>query len=131
MKKRLGSLTLPKVPRVIEEAKKAISEGCAVVIGLQTTGEAAADALGLQHGQVCGFTSTTSEMLQRFVTTHFPVRYQPNDQESKQNADKHPIPRLWGLTFACEPELTSVPVSNAVMARCASAASFFNVSTES
>lgn len=52
------------------------------MIGLQTTGEAAADAMGLQPGQMCGFTSTTQEMLQRFVATHFPTRYHPSEQES-------------------------------------------------
>ncbi len=41
-----------QVPTVVPEAKKALAEGCAVVIGLQTTGEAAADAMGLEPGQV-------------------------------------------------------------------------------
>ena len=72
-----------KVPKVIEEARRALADGSSVVIGLQTTGEAAADALGLQPGQMCGFTSTTQEMLQRFVATHFPVRYQPSEQECR------------------------------------------------
>ena len=66
---------------MIQEAQRALSDGCAVVIGLQTTGEAAADALGLQPGQACGFTSTTKEMLQRFVATHFPTQYQPTELE--------------------------------------------------
>ncbi|EIE19331.1 hypothetical protein COCSUDRAFT_19644, partial [Coccomyxa subellipsoidea C-169] len=61
------------VPTVVPEAKKALAEGCAVVIGLQTTGEAAADAMGLEPGQACGWVSTTREMLHRFVETHFPV----------------------------------------------------------
>ena len=72
-----------QVPKVIEEAQRALRDNCAVVIGLQTTGEAAADALGLQPGQLCGFTSTVQEMLQRFVATHFPTRYQPSEQESE------------------------------------------------
>lgn len=55
------------------EAKQALADGCAVVIGLQSTGEAAADALGLEPGQSCGAVSTTREMLSRFVQTHFPV----------------------------------------------------------
>ncbi|KAK9915021.1 hypothetical protein WJX75_003704 [Coccomyxa subellipsoidea] len=62
-----------KVPTVVPEAKKALTDGCAVVIGLQTTGEAAADALGLEPGQACGWVSTTREMLRRFVEAHFPV----------------------------------------------------------
>ena len=72
-----------QVPKVIQEAQRALADGCAVVIGLQTTGEAAADALGLQPGQLCGFTSTVQEMLQRFVATHFPTRYQPSELESE------------------------------------------------
>lgn len=64
---------LLQVPTVVPEAKKALSDGCAVVIGLQTTGEAAADALGLEPGQACGWVSTTREMLRRFVEAHFPV----------------------------------------------------------
>ena len=44
-----------------------------MVIGLQTTGEAAADALGLAPGQACGSVSPTREMLGRFIEAHFPV----------------------------------------------------------
>ena len=58
---------------MVPEAKRALAEGCAVVIGLQTTGEAAADALGLAPGQACGSVSPTREMLSRFIGTHFPV----------------------------------------------------------
>ena len=39
----------------------------------RTTGEAAADALGLAPGQACGSVSPTREMLSRFIGTHFPV----------------------------------------------------------
>lgn len=62
-----------QVPTVVPEAKQALAEGCAVVIGLQTTGEAAADAMGLEPGQACGWVSTTREMLSRFIQTHFPL----------------------------------------------------------
>lgn len=65
-----------QVPMVVAEAKRALSEGQAVVIGLQATGEAAADALNLEPGQPCGWVSVTREMLQRFVAQHFPTRYQ-------------------------------------------------------
>ena len=61
------------MPTVVPEARKALAEGCAVVIGLQTTGEAAADAMGLEPGQACGWVSTTREILRRFVTVHFPT----------------------------------------------------------
>ena len=67
---------MPQVPLVVAEAKRALSEGQSVVIGLQATGEAAADALSLEPGQPCGWVSVTREMLQRFVAQHFPTRYQ-------------------------------------------------------
>ena len=68
---------------MIAEAQAALKDGFSVVIGLQSTGEAAADAMGLQPGQACHFVSTTQELLQRFVATHFPTRYNPTEQESK------------------------------------------------
>ncbi|KAK9798140.1 hypothetical protein WJX73_007295 [Symbiochloris irregularis] len=67
-----------KVPTVVREARAALQAGHAVVVGLQSTGEAAADALGLEPGQACGFVSTTREMLSRFVTSHFPTQYEPS-----------------------------------------------------
>lgn len=70
-----------QVPVVAVEAKAALAAGQAVVIGLQSTGEAAADAMQLEPGQVCGFVSTTRELLSRFVTQHFPVRYEPGPNE--------------------------------------------------
>ncbi|GIL79152.1 hypothetical protein Vretifemale_8504, partial [Volvox reticuliferus] len=63
-----------KVPTVVSEACEALAAGQCVVIGLQTTGEAAAEAAGLEPGPVPGFVSPTKEMLLRFVTQHFPVR---------------------------------------------------------
>jgi hypothetical protein len=62
------------VPTVVPEAKKALEQGCAVVVGLQTTGEAAADSMGLEPGQSCGSVSTTKQMLRHFVATHFPLK---------------------------------------------------------
>lgn len=38
---------------MVEQARAALAEGHAVVIGLQATGEAAAQALDLRPGQVC------------------------------------------------------------------------------
>ena len=64
---------------VAAEAQKALVGGFAVVIGLQTTGEAAAESMGLQPGQACGFASTTRELLQRFVDIHFPTKAEPKD----------------------------------------------------
>lgn len=43
---------LAQVPTVVEQARAALGEGHAVVIGLQATGEAAAQALDLRPGQV-------------------------------------------------------------------------------
>lgn len=41
-----------QVPAVVREATAALAAGHAVVIGLQATGEAAAQALDLRPGQV-------------------------------------------------------------------------------
>ena len=43
--------SMVQVPTVVAEARRALEEGHCVVIGLQSTGEAAADALGLEPGQ--------------------------------------------------------------------------------
>ena len=58
---------------VVKEAQAALDSGCAVVIGLQSTGEAAVDALGVEPGDVCGWVSTTRQLLSRFVDVHFPT----------------------------------------------------------
>lgn len=70
-----------QVPIVAAEAQAALAAGQAVVIGLQSTGEAAADAMQLEPGQTCGFVSTTRELVTRFVAQHFPVRYEPGPNE--------------------------------------------------
>ena len=59
---------------MVQEARKALAAGFAVVIGLQSTGEAAVDALNMQPGDECCWVSTTCEMLLRFVEVHFPTR---------------------------------------------------------
>lgn len=69
------------MPIVVAEAQTALAASQAVVIGLQSTGEAAADAMQLEPGQACGFVSTTRELLTRFVAQHFPVRYEPGQNE--------------------------------------------------
>ncbi|KAG1681531.1 hypothetical protein FOA52_014037 [Chlamydomonas sp. UWO 241] len=62
-----------KVAKVVEEAKSALEAGACVVIGLQSTGEAASDALLLKPGDsLPGFVSPTKEMLHRFVDNYFP-----------------------------------------------------------
>jgi hypothetical protein len=60
-------------PPTHTQAKAALCAGCAVVIGLQTTGEAAADALGCAPGPLPGFISTAKELLARFIADHFPI----------------------------------------------------------
>ncbi|KAL4533952.1 hypothetical protein Ndes2526B_g07167 [Nannochloris sp. 'desiccata'] len=62
-----------KVPAIVEEAKLALEQGNAVVIGLQSTGEAAADALDIHPGDCCGWVSVTKQILLQFVNTHFPT----------------------------------------------------------
>ena len=61
---------------MVKEARAALEAGCAVVVGLQSTGEAAADALGLVPGEPVpggGFVSTARQLLLTFVETHFPT----------------------------------------------------------
>lgn len=49
-------------------AEAALAAGHCVVVGLQSTGEAASDATGLQPGAALpGFLSTTKELLCRWV----------------------------------------------------------------
>lgn len=54
------------------QAKAALASGMCVVIGLQSTGEAAADAMGLEPGPLPGFVSPCKEMLLRFIQLNFP-----------------------------------------------------------
>lgn len=60
-------------------AKEALAQGSCVVVGLQSTGEAAAAALNLNPGDACGFVSTTQEIMLRFLEDHFPVRSHPGE----------------------------------------------------
>ncbi len=76
---------LAQVPTVVPEAKRALEQGCAVVIGLQTTGEAAADSMGLEPGQSCGSVSTTKQMLWHFVATHFPLKRETQKNGAPNN----------------------------------------------
>ena len=59
---------------MVAEAKAALESGHAVVIGLQSTGEAAADAAGLRPGTPCALLSTTRTMLAHFLEAHFPTK---------------------------------------------------------
>ena len=70
-----------KIPAVVRAAKAALADGHCVVIGLQSTGEAALDSMGCAPGDACGWVSTLRLMLRQLVTQHFPVQYQ-HDQDS-------------------------------------------------
>ena len=59
-----------------------------MVIGLQSTGEAAADALSLQPGDVCGFISTTRQLLLNFVEQHFPTTLALEEQQQQQQQEQ-------------------------------------------
>ncbi|KAF5837835.1 P-loop containing NTP hydrolase pore-1-domain-containing protein [Dunaliella salina] len=82
-----------KVPRVVAEAKEAIQKGYCVVVGLQTTGEAADASLGLEPGPVPGMVSTTKEMLVRFVAKHLHPEESDKGHEGEWPA----------MVWCCEP----------------------------
>lgn len=57
-----------QVPAVADLVRQALAAGHCVVIGMQTTGEASADASGLSPGTALpGFLSTTKELLCRWA----------------------------------------------------------------
>ena len=93
-----------KVPAMVEEIEKALSQDMCVVVGLQTTGEVMClggylagflcyntrDLYLLQQaslesemeaskGEPDGFISICKEILQRFVREHFPTTAAPSD----------------------------------------------------
>lgn len=70
-----------KIPAVVQAARAALAEGHCVVVGLQSTGEAALDAMGCTPGEACGWVSTLRLMLRQLVAQHFPVTYQ-HEQDS-------------------------------------------------
>lgn len=74
-----------KVPTVVSHAKQALDQGNCVIIGLQSTGEAAADALSLCPGTMCRtWISVTKEILLSFLKTHFPVTCVKREAENTQ-----------------------------------------------
>ena len=77
-----------QVPCVVSEAKAALEEGFAVVIGLQTTGEAAADQLKLAPGAFYGeFISPTKQCMRLFVQQNFPVRTPAKSPQKGQKGE--------------------------------------------
>eukprot|EP00124_Ichthyophonus_hoferi_P002527 Ihof_evm6s175 gene=Ihof_evmTU6s175 len=67
-----------KIRRVVQEAKEALENGCCVVIGLQTTGEASLESeLGKRStAALTSFVSITKEILTRYLRTSFPTTVQ-------------------------------------------------------
>jgi hypothetical protein len=66
-----------KLPCVLAQVRAALAAGQCVVIGLQSTGEAATSAMELTPGEATPFVSVTREMLSRFIREHFPVHINP------------------------------------------------------
>jgi hypothetical protein len=62
-----------KVPAVVARARTALAEGRCVVIGLQSTGEAATAALGARPGDAVGWVSSAAATLRGFIAGSFPV----------------------------------------------------------
>lgn len=62
-----------KVPTIVAEARAALAAGQSVVIGLQSTGEHALDALNFAPGDTVPLVSSVRVMLQQFLLTHFPM----------------------------------------------------------
>eukprot|EP00892_Ulva_mutabilis_P003294 jgi/Ulvmu1/1336/UM011_0064.1 len=87
-----------KTPTVVAAAKEALAGGMAVVIGLQSTGEAAMDALGLQHGAACGWVSATKETLRKFLLQHFPTHRNPKATAAQQAAAQQREGEVTGAT---------------------------------
>ena len=61
-----------KVDAVMQEAKQSLEQGYAIVIGLQSTGEAAVESLDLKPGRSYNLVSVTREILLNLVRNHFP-----------------------------------------------------------
>jgi hypothetical protein len=77
-----------KVPAVVAETRAALAAGQCVVIGLQSTGEAAADALNLRPGDACGFVSVAREIITQLITNHFPTTRHPDAAPPAPPADE-------------------------------------------
>ena len=61
-----------KVDAIVADARKALSSGHSVVIGLQSTGEAAAAALNLEPGAYAGWVSSARRTILGFLESQFP-----------------------------------------------------------
>ncbi|XP_025103699.1 protein FORGETTER 1-like [Pomacea canaliculata] len=82
-----------KVPAVVAETKVALDTGHAVIIGLQTTGEASLDSeVSRNNGNIKGFISVCREILLNFIKVYFPTR-----KEQKPGDTKPPEEDPWSV----------------------------------
>lgn len=73
-----------KVGRVVQEAKLHLEQNCAVVIGLQTTGEAGTHTALSEHkltvdgdAELNSLMSTSRSIMTNFIRNHFPLKVPP------------------------------------------------------
>jgi hypothetical protein len=68
--------------------------------GVQSTGEAAADSLSLEPGSVCGWVSTTREILMQLVSRHFPTtKAEPAEGQDQAPGEAAFFSNLWRLAL--------------------------------
>lgn len=71
-----------KIPTIVKEAQTSLENGCCVVIGLQSTGEASFESeFSKNKGKVTGFVSLCKEIFSRFITQHFPIMIESQNKE--------------------------------------------------
>lgn len=76
-----------QVPSVVKMVKERLDEGYCVVIGLQSTGEAALRAEGLAIGDTTDLISTSRSILLNFINKHFPTM---NHHTTVDSGDENP-----------------------------------------
>lgn len=82
-----------KVPVIVKEAKQALEDGCCVVIGLQTTGEASLEHEISKGASLTGFVSLCREILSRFIDQYFPTTI-----DGATDVDGKPVEDSWSVT---------------------------------
>ncbi|KAF6265497.1 hypothetical protein COO60DRAFT_1623874 [Scenedesmus sp. NREL 46B-D3] len=97
-----------KLDTVMAEAKAALASGMCVVIGLQSTGEAAADAMGLEPGPLPGFVSPCKEMLLRFIQQNFPEHAAQSPEAAAMGLQPEGIPACRTLKHQLLAQLASL-----------------------
>ena len=84
-----------KVPELGELANKALKDGYAVVIGLQSTGEAGIKQASQGADQLSELVSAPKMVLHQFLKNHFPVKV-PEDVLA---SSRHDFDQLYGYTY--------------------------------